>query len=92
MSFSDGSDQFFNAADKNKTYVSRIQCLKAAINAQIEDMSKGANKRKVGVVTFNNEVTVIGDGTKPAQVITGDKLLDFDYLENNGKKQAASHM
>lgn len=92
MSFSDGSDQFFNAADKNKTYVSRIQCLKAAINAQIEDMSKGANKRKVGVVTFNNEVTVIGDGTKPAQVITGDKLLDFDYLENNGKTQAASHM
>ena len=92
MSFSDGSDQFFNAADKNKTYVSRIQCLKAAINAQIEDMSKGANKRKVGVVTFNNEVTVIGDGTKPAQVITGDKLLDFDYLENNGKTQAAFHM
>jgi hypothetical protein len=55
-------------------------------------MSKGANKRKVGVVTFNNEVTVIGDGTKPAQVITGDKLLNFDYLENNGKTQAASHM
>lgn len=24
MSFSDGSDQFFNAADKNKTYVSRM--------------------------------------------------------------------
>jgi len=92
MSFSDGSDQFFNAADKNKTYVSRMQCLKAAINAQIEDMAKGANKRKVGVVTFNNEVTVIGDGTKPVQVITGDKLMDFDFLENNGKQQAASHM
>jgi hypothetical protein len=24
MSFSDGSDQFFNASDKNKTYVSRM--------------------------------------------------------------------
>lgn len=48
-------------------------------------MAQGADKRKVGVVTFNNEVTVIGDGSKPAQVITGDKLYDFDFLENNGK-------
>jgi len=55
-------------------------------------MAKGANKRKVGVVTFNNEVTVIGDGTKPVQVITGDKLNNFDWLENNGKVQAATHM
>jgi len=92
MSFSDGSDQFFNASDKNKTYVSRLQCLKAAIHAQIEEMAKAANKRKVGVVTFNHEVTVIGDGTKPVQVITGDKLYDFDFLENNGKAQAAGHM
>lgn len=55
-------------------------------------MAKGADKRKVGIVTFNNEVTVIGDGTKPVQVITGDKLNDFDFLENNGKAHAASHM
>ena len=48
-------------------------------------MANAANKRKVGVVTFNNEVTVIGDGTKAGQVITGDKLFDYDFLENNGK-------
>jgi hypothetical protein len=27
-------------------------------------MSKGASKRKCGIVAFNNEVTVIGDGSK----------------------------
>ena len=53
-------------------------------------MSQHANKRKVGVVTFNNEVTVIGDGSKADQVIAGDKLNDFEFLENNGKTQAAS--
>ena len=53
-----------NAADKGKTYVSRIQCVKAAIENQIEEMSKVSKERKVGIVTFNNEVTVIGDGTK----------------------------
>ena len=92
MVHSDGSDQYFNASDKNKTYVSRMQCLKAAIQSQIEDMAKNADKRKVGVITFNNEVTVIGDGSKPGQVITGDKLNDFDYLENNGKTQAGTHL
>jgi hypothetical protein len=29
--FGDGSDQFMNVKDKQKTYVSRIQCVKAAI-------------------------------------------------------------
>ena len=62
--FGDGSDQFMNAKDRQKTYVSRIQCVKAAIEKQIEEMSKGADQRKVGIVTFNNEVTVIGDGTQ----------------------------
>lgn len=62
--FGDGSDQFMNRADKGKTYISRVQCVKAAIEAQIEEMSKGAEQRKVGIVTFNNEVSVIGDGTQ----------------------------
>lgn len=62
--FGDGSDQFLNQAEKNKTYISRIQCLKAAICAQIDEMAKGADKRKVGVVTFNHEVTLVGDGSK----------------------------
>jgi len=38
------------------------------------DMSAGAGGRKVGVVTFNGEVTVIGDGTMDPVTIAGDKL------------------
>jgi len=92
MRFGDGSDQFLDQAEKNKTYISRIQCLKAAICAQIDEMAKGADKRKVGVVTFNHEVTMIGDGSKDPQVITGDKLMDYDFLENNGKTEGASRL
>ena len=90
--FGDGSDQFMNAADKGKTYVSRIQCVKAAIENQIEEMSKVSKERKVGIVTFNNEVTVIGDGTKDPQTITGDKLNDMDYLKNNGTAQGIERL
>ena len=55
-------------------------------------MSKGAKDKKVGIVTFNNEVNVIGDGTKDPQIITGDKLMDINFLQDNGKAQAADRM
>ena len=48
-------------------------------------MSKGADQRKVGIVTFNDEVSVIGDGTIAPQTIAGDHLTDIEFLKNNGK-------
>jgi len=63
MKFSDGSDQNLQG-ERNVTYVSRMQCLQAAINQQIDDMGKGAGDRKVGLVSFNHEVTVVGDGSE----------------------------
>lgn len=90
--FGDGSDQFMSAGDRNMTYVSRIQCVKAAIDSQVSDMANGAAQRKVGIVAFNHEVQVIGDGTKDSQTISGDKLNNFDYLKENGKAQSAERL
>jgi len=55
-------------------------------------MGKGASDRKLGLVSFNNEVTVVGDGASDPQMITGDKLMDYDYLVENGKKQGEERM
>ena len=55
-------------------------------------MAKGADQRKVGIVTFNNEVSVIGDATKDPQTITGDHLNNIDYLKANGKTQGAERL
>lgn len=52
-------------------------------------MSKGAPDRKIGIVTFNGEVTVFGDGHADPVHIAGDKLLDYDFLEKNGRSQAS---
>lgn len=41
------------------------------------------NKRAV-LITFNNEVTVVGDGSQDAQVITGDHLQDWDKMISLG--------
>jgi len=59
--------------------------VKAAIDSQITNMANGAGERKLGVVTFNHEVQVIGDGTKAPLTIAGDKLNNFEHLQNNGK-------
>ncbi len=67
MKFSDGSDQKMNGESGNITYVSRLQCVQAAIDNQINEMAKGAPERKLGIVTFNHEVAIIGDGSKFSQ-------------------------
>jgi hypothetical protein len=43
-------------------------------------MANGAGERKLGVVTFNNEVQIIGDGSQDPATITGDHLNNFEYL------------
>jgi len=66
--------------------------VQAAIESQFTDMVQGADQRKVGVVTFNGEVQIIGDGTQDPEIIAGDKLMNFEYLEENGKKQGKDAM
>ncbi len=66
------------------TYVSRLQCVQSAIDSQLENMKKNNPDRKIGLVTFNNEVTIIGDGIKPPVTVAGDKLFDHDFLLKNG--------
>lgn len=46
-------------------------------------MGNGAPERKVGLVAFNHEVALIGDGTEDPQIINGDKLDNYDFLLEN---------
>ena len=47
-------------------------------------MSVLAPDRKIGIVCFNSEVTVIGDGTSNPSTIAGDKLFNYEFLLQNG--------
>ena len=63
-----------------------MQCVQASIEKQIQNLTKNFPNKKVGIITFNHEVTVIGDGTSNPIVIGGDKLNNFDSLYEEGKK------
>lgn len=55
-------------------------------------MSKAAAKRKVGVVSFSNQVCVIGDGSEVPKVFAGDRLNDKDYVMKESEKISHSHL
>lgn len=80
------ADQYLPNERRDITYVSRLQCVQAAVANQIEALFKNHPNSKVGLVCFNNEVTVIGDGTSQPAIITGDKLEAFDALLEEGLK------
>lgn len=71
---------------KKVTYVSRLQCLQASISQQLDTWAKEVPDKYVGLVTFNNSVTIIGDGSNEPEVVSGDKLEDHELLQAIGKK------
>eukprot|EP01091_Cochliopodium_minus_P009235 TRINITY_DN222_c0_g3_i1.p1 TRINITY_DN222_c0_g3~~TRINITY_DN222_c0_g3_i1.p1 ORF type:complete len:714 (-),score=288.87 TRINITY_DN222_c0_g3_i1:43-2184(-) len=82
-----GENQWMpNQRNRNVTYISRLQCVQASIEKQIQTFVKDNPNKKVGLITFNNEITVIGDGTSQPVTISGDKLSDFDKLLEEGAK------
>lgn len=89
--FGDGSDQFLQG-ERNVTYVSRLQCVQSALTSQIRELKKEYPDKKIGIVTFNSDVTIIGDGSQDPQTVTGDKLNNWDVLMQNGLTEGAKRL
>ena len=55
--------QYLHGEDRAASYVTRLQCVQTAIQQQIENLAKEFPNRRVGIITFNHEVVIVGDGT-----------------------------
>lgn len=77
-------------APSNSTWVSRLQAVQISIEKQLEDMAKVSPSRKVCLISFNRQVTIIGDGTSAVEVIAGDKLMNQDLLEQIGSNYSVT--
>ena len=76
----------------NITYISRLQCVQASIEKQIQHFAKENPNKKIGLITFNNEITIIGDGSSSQPtIVSGDKLDNFDLLLEEGSKMTISN-
>jgi hypothetical protein len=78
-------DQRLPHEKRGVKYVSRLQCVQAAIEQHITQIAKTKPNFKVGLVTFSDEVTIVGDGTQDPLVVAGDKLDSFQDLKQLGE-------
>jgi hypothetical protein len=45
------------------TYISRLQCVQAAVHRQVEALALLYPHHRLGLITFNHELALYGDGT-----------------------------
>lgn len=56
-------------------------------------MKTNAKLKKVGLVTFESAVNIIGDGTQKPKVVSGSEMLNnYEALLENAQDLARSHM
>ncbi|KAJ8392177.1 hypothetical protein AAFF_G00077450 [Aldrovandia affinis] len=76
---------------RSPTYVSRLQSVQDALQRSLSSLLQKSPQRRVALVTFNDEVTVYGDGTGVPLSIRDWSLMDFDYLKMQGEKFSTPH-
>eukprot|EP01022_Parablepharisma_sp_SALTPOND_P016535 TRINITY_DN244_c0_g2_i1.p1 TRINITY_DN244_c0_g2~~TRINITY_DN244_c0_g2_i1.p1 ORF type:complete len:670 (+),score=77.61 TRINITY_DN244_c0_g2_i1:945-2954(+) len=82
--------KYMNAAH----YITRLQCVKIAIDSQLTKMvnSPSTQNYKVGFVTFEEGVALLGDKTVPPKVYKEHVLSNFSTLLEDGIVQAPKYL
>ncbi|XP_078000409.1 circularly permutated Ras protein 1-like [Glandiceps talaboti] len=79
-------DQYMPYQRRDVTYVSRLQAMQSAVDHNLGKLLKDCSTKRIGLVTFNNEVTVISDGVEQPVTVTGDRLYDKEGLISLGSQ------
>ncbi|XP_031440669.1 circularly permutated Ras protein 1 isoform X2 [Clupea harengus] len=78
-------------AMRSPTYVSRLQGVQDALHKALSSLLQKSPHRRVALVTFNDEVTVYGDGTAVPVTVKDWALLDYDHLRERGETHSTPH-
>ncbi|XP_030635089.1 circularly permutated Ras protein 1 [Chanos chanos] len=76
---------------RSPTYVSRLQGVQDALQRALSSLLQTSPHRRVALVTFNDEVTVYGDGTGVPLSLRDWALVDYDHLQAQGEKYNTPH-
>ncbi|XP_051899342.1 circularly permutated Ras protein 1-like [Pristis pectinata] len=68
-------------------YMSRLQAVQEAVNQSLDYLLQTSPRTRVALVTFNNEVTIYGDGLGTPQSLQDFELIDQEYLKTKGAEQ-----
>ena len=78
---------------RNQTYVTRLQGVQMAVDANLDKLVKETPTRRAALLTFNHEITYYGDGTRTEPlVIRGDKLNNADELLREAEQEQMNEL
>jgi len=67
-------------------YISRLECVQTALAVQIDKLVKEFPNKIVSLITFNHQVTLIGDADQKPIIVTSDKLSSWKQLSLIGNE------
>lgn len=80
------NNQYMRSESRNARYITRMECMQAAVTIQLQEIARAHPDRKILLITFNSDVTIHGDASKKfnKQIIAGAKLNQQETLESLG--------
>ncbi|KAM9425066.1 circularly permutated Ras protein 1-like isoform 3-T3 [Pholidichthys leucotaenia] len=63
------------------THRSRLWSVQEAVSRCVQRLSKQQPDRRVGLISFNYQVTIYGYGSFPSHTLSGAELIDTTYLK-----------
>uniref|UniRef100_UPI00398F6426 circularly permutated Ras protein 1-like n=1 Tax=Pristiophorus japonicus TaxID=55135 RepID=UPI00398F6426 len=72
----------------NSLYISRLQAVQEAVIQSLDYLFQTSPQTRVALITFNNEVTIYGDGLTAPRTLQDFELIDQMYLKTQGAQAA----
>ena len=88
----EGADQWMRGERRGATYISRLACVKAALDLHLSRLRKQHPRKRMCLIVFGSEVTIVGDGATAPVVVAGDKLGSYQALASAGRAFDASRL
>ncbi|XP_072129134.1 circularly permutated Ras protein 1-like isoform X2 [Mobula birostris] len=81
-------EQVTGKSNSKSLYISRLQAVQEAVNQSLNYLFETSPRTRVALVTFNNEVTIYGDGLGTPRTLEDFELIDQEYLKTKGAEEA----
>ncbi|KAK2862829.1 hypothetical protein Q5P01_002362 [Channa striata] len=76
---------------RSTTHISRLEGIQDALQKTLSTMLQQSPRRRVALVTFNDEVVVYGDGTGTPLTLRDYALVDYDHIWKQGSSYSIPH-
>uniref|UniRef100_UPI003AABEFBA circularly permutated Ras protein 1 n=1 Tax=Centroberyx gerrardi TaxID=166262 RepID=UPI003AABEFBA len=73
------------------TYISRLQGIQDALQRALSSLLQHSPRRRVALVTFNDEVVIYGDGASTPLSLRDWALVDYDHIWQQGVAYSIPH-